>query len=242
MANAGPRATLKGRPLRAGRCAGTISVDAQGRRAIVRSSKPPSSLSVGYVLEAGSLPDELRGELAPVVGELEVDAFRDGDRGAIDGSSGAVSLDGVERTDVVTAFLERRDGRILLLQRSERVGSFRGRWAGVSGFLEGNEPERQAHREILEETGIEGPSLRLEARGRVAFARDGPRLYAVHPFRFRVALPTVRLDWEHSVAEWVEPAEIRRRPTVPGLDRVWERVAPDEGVGRAGSEATDEGI
>ena len=36
---------------------------------------------------------------------------------------------------VVTCFLE-SEGEILILYRSEQVGSYQGRWAGVSGYVE----------------------------------------------------------------------------------------------------------
>lgn len=221
-----PTAKLNGRPLRPGHAMGLVEVDPARRRSVVRPGPSTHGSPVGYIVECGTLPDDLAEGSGPVVGELETDSFRVGDHATLNGTSGGVTLQDVERVDVVTSFLERPDRRILLLLRSERVGSFRGRWAGVSGFLEGNEPERQARQEILEETGITGASLALAARGRVAFARDRGRLFAVHPFRFRVPPVDVRLDWEHSSAEWVDPGEIRNRPTVPGLDRVWERVAP----------------
>ena len=42
-------------------------------------------------------------------------------------------------THVVTSFLMRSDTgepRILIVQRSQRVGSYHGQWAGISGFVE----------------------------------------------------------------------------------------------------------
>src|SRR5262249_21058093 len=55
-------------------------------------------------------------------------------------------------THVVTCLLLRTDQqetRMLLLRRSQRVGSYRGRWAGVSGFVEPNvSPDEQAYTEI----------------------------------------------------------------------------------------------
>jgi hypothetical protein len=74
--------------------------------------------------------------------------------------------------------------------------------------------------------GLSPESLRLETAGAPVLARDGNRVFVVYPFRFRTATTVVRLDWEHVRAEWVDPAEIRRRPTVPKLDRVWENVRP----------------
>jgi len=53
---------------------------------------------------------------------------------------------------VVTCFLE-SDGEILILRRSRQVGSYQGKWAGVSGFIETTADE-QALVEIEEETGL----------------------------------------------------------------------------------------
>ena len=44
---------------------------------------------------------------------------------------------------VVTCFLLRR-GRILVLRRSQRVGTHRGKWAGVSGTIEAATPYERA--------------------------------------------------------------------------------------------------
>ena len=139
-----------------------------------------------------------------------------------------MTISGVEEVRVVTAFLERDDGRILLLKRSPRVGSFQGAWAGVSGFLEDPTPLDQAYREVREEVGLARDALELRSTGAPVLARDGFRIFVVHPFRFRVYDPEIRLDWEHVRAEWVDPSEIRRRPTVPKLERVWESLCmPD---------------
>jgi len=162
--------------------------------------------------------------LAAVTG-FERDLFRERESVRIDGTAGTLTIDGVKESPVVTAFLQRADGRILLLQRSDRVGSFRGRWAGVSGYLEDPTPLAQARREIREETGIGPDGLELVAEGYPVLARSESTVFIVHPFRFRVLPSVVRLDWEHVRAEWVDPAEIGRRATVPQLDRAWRSVA-----------------
>ncbi len=160
----------------------------------------------------------------PTVARVDADVLREGETVEVNGTLGRFQIEGVEEVGVVTSFLERSDGRILLLERSEKVGSFRGHWAGVSGFLETSTPLEQAFREILEETGVGAVDLELLAQGAPVLARDGARVFIVHPFRFRVRRTDIRLDWEHNRAEWVEPSEIRERPTVPKLDRVWESV------------------
>jgi ADP-ribose pyrophosphatase YjhB (NUDIX family) len=160
--------------------------------------------------------------LAGVPGELLVD----GDRAAVDGNAGSLELPAVKEVPVVTSFLEREDGRILLLRRSERVGSFQGRWAGVSGYLESEPPLAQALTEIREETGLAAERVELVCQGELLLSRDRERVYVVHPFRFRVQRPEIRLDWEHTELRWVAPSEIPTFPTVPRLEETWRRVAP----------------
>lgn len=162
----------------------------------------------------------------PVVGGIDFDLLREGETVEVDGTNGTLTIDGVEEVGVVTALLTRADGQLLLLERSGKVGSFQGRWAGVSGYLEDPTALDQAYREIREEVGIGRDDLILRSSGSPVMARDGARVYVVHPFRFEVRTTELKLDWEHVRAEWVSPEEIRRRPTVPKLDRVWEAVAP----------------
>ena len=45
----------------------------------------------------------------------------------------------LEPTVVVTTFLQ-YEGRILLVQRSSRVGTYQGCWSAVSGYLEDAKP------------------------------------------------------------------------------------------------------
>ena len=164
------------------------------------------------------------GPLLPTVAGADSDLLEEGEQVEVNGSKGTIAIEGVEEVRVVTAFLEREDGRILLLQRSEKVGSFRGRWAGISGYLEDPTPLDQVYREIREEVGIERKDLDLVAEGHPVLARDGSRVFVVFPFRFLVRAPEIHLDWESARAEWVDPREIRQRQTVPKLDRAWSQV------------------
>lgn len=129
---------------------------------------------------------------------------------------------------VVTCFLQRADGRVLLVRRSGRVGTYRGRWGGVAGYLEpGVSPEEQARTEICEETGLTDADVSLVTVGEPLVVEDATlgRRWVVHPFRFSIGHPEkIRLDWEAETAEWVEPERIGERETVPGLAEAWERV------------------
>ena len=71
----------------------------------------------------------------------------------------------MEERHVVTCFLE-HGGEIPLLRRSQRVGTYKGRWAGVSGYIEeGNTPYAQAMEEIREETGLSEQDVQLVKEG-----------------------------------------------------------------------------
>lgn len=180
-----------------------------------------------WILSSPMLPGG-PGELSGVPGVAEVDGelLEDGDRVRLDGEAGVLELPEVVEVPVVTVFLQRRDGRVLLLRRSDRVGSFRGRWAAVSGHIEGAIPRAQALQEVVEETGLRSSEVQLLSEGPMVYARDGGRIYAVHPFRFHAVRSEVTLDWEHTEAEWVDPTEILRREVVPRLYRAWSAVRP----------------
>ena len=125
---------------------------------------------------------------------------------------------------VVTCFLE-HGGRILLLKRSEKVGSYRGKWGGVAGYIRGDETADQAaFREIKEEVGL--TDVRLIKRGAPQRFSD-PELgiiWVIHPYRFEVDTRQICTDWEHVEHRWIDPREIENYETVPELKESWERV------------------
>lgn len=179
---------------------------------------------VGLLVE-GARPLSLPELGIPAVGDVDGDVLREGEIASVDGDQGVFHLDGVQEVDVVTAFLRREDGRVLLLRRSERVRTFRGKWAAVSGYLERDDPLAQAFQEVREETGLRSDQLQLRARGERVLARDGSTIFVVRPFLFDVGASEIRTDWEHTAAEWVEPGELGGRETVPKLERAWESVS-----------------
>lgn len=226
--------SLPGVPLAPGRADGPVHLPGDRRAprlppvvALRREDWPPgpsqSRGARGFVVEGE--PHDPAAAGPPAVGGLDLDLFREGETVRLDGDAGTVIVEGTQELRVVTAFVERVDHRILLLRRSAKVGSFQGRWAAVSGYLEDPTPLAQAERELREETGLAHDDLELRAVGRPVLARDERTIYVVHPFRFGTRTDRIQLDWEHTEAEWVLPAELRRRATVPKLERAWEAVA-----------------
>ena len=129
---------------------------------------------------------------------------------------------------VVTAFLE-HDGKILLLRRSDRVTTYPGRWAAVSGSIDsGHTPEQQARVEIDEETQLTDADVRILASGEPLEFDDADvgRRWIVHPFRFAVSRPErVQINWENVDSRWIDPNDLKDYDTVPRLIEVWQLVA-----------------
>ncbi len=158
----------------------------------------------------------------PMVDGVDLGAFETGDRVTVDADRGRVDLPDVEAKPVVSAFLRNR-GRLLVVRRSERVGSFRGRWSAISGYVEGREdPRRRAAQEIHEETGMKG--ARLRGSGAPVITRHGNTAFIVHPFLFDAPTRRVTLDWENVEYRWITPGELKGLPTVPRLNVVLERI------------------
>ncbi|CQR48874.1 MULTISPECIES: NUDIX domain-containing protein [Haloferax] len=128
---------------------------------------------------------------------------------------------------VVTVFL-RHGGRVLLARRSEAVGTYQGRWAGVSGYVEGDpaDAERDARRELAEEVGVREADAELVRAGEPLAVADEGREWTVHPFLFDAGSRDVDPNEELAEVEWVHPTEMRERETVPGLWAAYRRVAP----------------
>lgn len=143
-------------------------------------------------------------------------------------------------THVVTCILFRKDQpeeRMLLVQRSQKVGSYHGQWAGISGFVEtGVTPDEQAYKEIREETNLQRDQVRLRKRGKVVEHIDEAlgRHFYIHPFLFEVLTPeNVQTDWEAIAMRWIAPQDLTAYPTVPKLKEVYEAAISGEEVGNA---------
>jgi nicotinamide-nucleotide amidase len=124
----------------------------------------------------------------------------------------------IQTKEVVTCFIE-SENKILILRRSGRVGSYQGRWAGISGFIE-KTPDEQALIEIKEETGLTAKDAKLISKGQPLEVMDENLKikWIVYPYLFYVKNPEkVKLDWEHTKSKWIFPGEIDNYVTVPKL-------------------------
>ena len=118
--------------------------------------------------------------------------------------------DGLERTEIVLAAVRRGD-LLCVVRRSQLVGSARGQWGVVTGFLEpAVQPLEQALQELEEELSLRPPHVSL-VRALPAVdltsAASG-KLFRVHPFLFESATAEVTLNWEHDAVEWHPPTRL----------------------------------
>lgn len=132
---------------------------------------------------------------------------------------------------MVTAFL-RQGPDVLLVRRSDAVGTYPGAWGGVSGYAEAN-PDDQVRVEIREETGFDAADRTFVRAGDPVTIDDTlpdgtRRRWVVHPYLFDVAARDVTPNEELATTTWLPPTAIHDpgRDTVPGLWTAYDRVRP----------------
>ncbi|MBI2676173.1 MAG: NUDIX domain-containing protein [Candidatus Aenigmarchaeota archaeon] len=120
--------------------------------------------------------------------------------------------------EVSTAFLLHK-GKALLLRRSSKVGTYRNKWASVSGYVERFEtPLETALKEIYEETGLTLKEIKLLKQSQIeAEDKDLETKWKINTFLFESKTDKIRINWENKEAKWVRPADIGKFDTVPKL-------------------------
>lgn len=112
------------------------------------------------------------------------------------------------------------------------MGSYPGKWAAVSGYVE-RLPLLQAYREISEETGLRQDAVRLRGIGVPLPVEDVAehRSWLVFPFLFEVAPKAkIRPSWESAEARWFSPDDLANLDTVPCLSQALAAVWPRFGA------------
>ena len=135
---------------------------------------------------------------------------------------GRIDYRGAPAAAVMTCFVRYGD-KLLLLKRSERVGTYQGLWSAITGYLDELQPiEARVRAELAEELGLQLDDTSVITLGEPYSFRDDAlgRTWIVHPVLVTLAVPpTIVLDWEHVEHTWVAPSEINRYACVPNLDR-----------------------
>ena len=127
-------------------------------------------------------------------------------------------------TNIVTSFIK-DDEKVLILKRSDKVKSMKCLWAGVSGIIEKYDvtPLARAKTEIFEETGINESKIELLKsieKIKIESVQYRNHVWNIFPFLFKTTNPKIKLNWENSEYNWIEPNDIKNYKTVPELEKI----------------------
>ena len=140
---------------------------------------------------------------------------------------GRIDYHNAKKAFVVTCFVKFNDD-ILLLKRSNKVWTYKGKWNVVAGYLDGIKPLRQkALEELNEETNITKEKVK-----RISIAepfdfhdKEIGTTFVVHPVLMELKeKPKIKLDFEHTEAKWVKKGDLSKYDAVPNLMESAKRV------------------
>lgn len=120
-------------------------------------------------------------------------------------SDGRIDYSNAEKSPTLVSFLKFEE-EILLLKRSEKVGTYRNEWSVVAGYLDELKPVAQkVLDEVEEETGIREDDIKSIGVGEPFEFEDEKTTWIPHPALVKlVRKPKICLNWEHEDYKWVK--------------------------------------
>ena len=119
---------------------------------------------------------------------------------------------------VVTGIVKNK-GKVLILKKSPKDRSYPNKWSFCSGYVkEFESAEDTVLREIKEEIGLEGKIIK---NGKL-FQKDDKikrKRWVIMPFLCKVNSRHIKLDHENVDYRWINYKDIKKYPTVPGLEK-----------------------
>ncbi|MDG6228819.1 MAG: NUDIX domain-containing protein [Candidatus Thermoplasmatota archaeon] len=119
---------------------------------------------------------------------------------------------------VITIFIC-LDDKVLLLKRSDKVLTYKGKWNTVAGYLDELCPIREkVSEELSEELGITENDFSMVKIGAsyTFFDPLAKKTWIVYPVKVELDHNvSIVLDWEHTEYTWIKPEEIDLFDTVP---------------------------
>jgi isopentenyldiphosphate isomerase len=135
---------------------------------------------------------------------------------------GRINYSNSDIAPVITIFI-RFNGKILILKRSNKVSTYRGKWNTVAGYLDEPVPIiKKILEEISEEIGVSEKIVKSHSLGKTYKFTDLEinKTWIVQPALVELnEKPEIKLDWEHIDYKWIKPDEIKEFDIVPNIDK-----------------------
>ncbi len=126
---------------------------------------------------------------------------------------------------VITIFVMYR-GKLLLMKRSDKVGTYKGKWMAVAGFYD--EPvtfRKKLEEELREEIGVHDYEEIMAFDSLIVEDREIDKKWIIFDALVELKeMPKIVLDWEHTEYVWIFPEEIHGYDTVPSLMDSFRKV------------------
>ncbi|MFP4005427.1 MAG: NUDIX domain-containing protein [Candidatus Hadarchaeia archaeon] len=123
---------------------------------------------------------------------------------------GRINYTDAEKAPVVVIFMK-YENEILIMKRSQNVGTHPGKWGLVAGYLdELKSVIGKGLEEISEETGIEEDKIEvMERKGKLKwFSDEAETTYISYILLVKLNdKPEIKLSWEHEDYKWIDIEE-----------------------------------
>ena len=126
---------------------------------------------------------------------------------------------------VITVFIKFKD-KILLLKRSDKVLTYKGKWNTIAGYLDEVKPiEDKVKEELREKINVkEFLSIKIGKYFKILDKKINKKWIVTPVLVESKDKPEIKLDWEHTEFEWIKPEEMKNYDTVVSLDKSLEKV------------------
>lgn len=140
---------------------------------------------------------------------------------------GRINYHNAKKAFVISCFVKFND-EILLLKRSNRVWTYKGKWNVVAGYLDEIKPLRQkVFEELYEETKITKDKVSNTKIAEPFEFHDKSigTTFVIHPVLVELKeKPGIKLDFEHTNAKWVKKDKLKNYDAVPNIFESVKRV------------------
>ena len=140
---------------------------------------------------------------------------------------GRIDYSNSDEAPVITVIVKYED-EILLLKRSDKVRTYKGKWQVVAGYLDELRPlKEKVLEELREEIGVLENNIEKIKYGKMFEFHDKAigKTWIVNPVLAELKeKPKIKIDFEHTEYIWIKPDQIEKFDFVPNLKESIKRV------------------